>query len=350
MQRCAKKSLAGVYYNKEYMSRRKLFIASGIVLVSLLSAGVGFYFGRRGTSEILANLSQGHPLREQHNPYKYINPLLAYESGPGSVFKEYTPLESELSDLITDEKNQKKATAISVYYKDLGTGRWVGIGEDAPYIPASLLKAVIMIAYFKQAEDSPDTLQQKLLFSKEAEIKNLNTYDAPSGLEDKQSYTISDLIRRMIVDSDNGAKDLLLSNINRNSLNEVYTDLGLKNPDESAGTYTISAKNYSLFFRVLYNSTYLSRQYSEEALKLLGGSTFSDGLLSGLPKDTVVAHKFGESVRQADGGTLQIELHDCGIVYKPGKPFLLCIMTKGSSLDSLKQAIQNLTRVVYEKS
>jgi hypothetical protein len=132
------------------------------------------------------------------------------------------------------------------------------------------------------------------------------------------------------------------------ALDEIYSDFGLQGPSDS-GSYEISAKDYSLFFRILYNSTYLDRDYSEKALSLLSQTTFKDGLTAGLPKDTVVAHKFGEHVvTDSQGNETGVELHDCGLIY--GKPqFLLCVMTRGENSDNLKTVIKDITSLVYNE-
>ena len=114
--------------------------------------------------------------------------------------------------------------------------------------------------------------------------------------------------------------------------------------------YKISASDYSLFFRVLYNATYLSDDYSEEALSILGKATFNQGITEPLPKGTVVAHKFGVrvySTPDTSNNSSALELHDCGIVYLPNNPYFLCVMTHGSSLGALETRIQGISSLVY---
>jgi beta-lactamase class A len=97
---------------------------------------------------------------------------------------------------------------------------------------------------------------------------------------------------------------------------------------------------------VLYYSTYLNKDYSEKALELLSNTEFTQGLVAPLPRSVTVAHKFGE--RALPDGTNQ--LHDCGIVYYPGHPYLLCIMTKGPDFKDLTQAIQQISSKVYSEA
>ena len=107
---------------------------------------------------------------------------------------------------------------------------------------------------------------------------------------------------------------------------------------------TISVKQYSIFFRILFNSSFLSRTNSEYALSLLSKTEFGAGLRSGVPENILIAHKFGERTTQ-DGLN---QLHDCGIVYYPDHPYLLCVMSRGENLHNLIDSIKKTSEFVYK--
>jgi len=96
------------------------------------------------------------------------------------------------------------------------------------------------------------------------------------------------------------------------------------------------------FFRVLYNGTYLNNQSSEFALQLLSQSDFNQGIVAGLDRPMVVAHKFGERIL---GNTAQ--LHEYGIVYLDGQPYLLGVMSSGSNLKDLSEVIATISQRAY---
>lgn len=106
----------------------------------------------------------------------------------------------------------------------------------------------------------------------------------------------------------------------------MYEDIGLF--DQADEVHNImSVTEYTSCFRILFNSSYLSRERSELALRYLALPDFTLGINKGVPPDITVAQKYGEHAY------LDVkELHDCGIVYYPNMPYLLCIMTKGSGL------------------
>lgn len=42
-------------------------------------------------------------------------------------------------------------------------------------------------------------------------------------------------------------------------------------------------------------------------------------------------------------------LNHCGIVYKPGEPYIICIMTEGQDFEVKKGVIERVADVVYEQ-
>lgn len=106
----------------------------------------------------------------------------------------------------------------------------------------------------------------------------------------------------------------------------VFNDLGIPLPRDI--DYALSVKEYASFFRILYNASYLTRENSEMALKLLSESKFRGGLAGKIPSDIVIAHKFGEREMIDENGSSINQLHDCGIVYYTPYPYLICIMTR----------------------
>jgi len=103
--------------------------------------------------------------------------------------------------------------------------------------------------------------------------------------------------------------------------------------------------DYCKLFRVLYNSTYLGARYSELALDLLTQSNFKKGFLRNPGFHFPVAHKFGERIFN------NIEqLHEVGIFYDDGQPYLLGVMTSGDNLDNLSNALSEVSNAVYEEA
>lgn len=295
-------------------------------------------------------VSNTRSIRDETSDYTFIKPLLLVDSTTNTPSPMYQPLYNSVKSFI--KKQSSPGDDTSVYFIDYGQGGRFVINENDLYSPASLMKVVVMIAYFKKAETDPDLLNSSMVYqaNMQAALDDIQ-FSAPSTLVVGQSYTVSDLINQMIENSDNGAMTILISNIGYSYLANIYSALGFKGPTATDVNYKISASDYSLFFRVLYNATYLSDNYSEEALSILSKATFNQGITAPLPKGTVVAHKFGVRVyspSETSGSSSEgLELHDCGIVYLPNNPYFLCVMTHGSSLSALESRIQGISSLVY---
>ncbi len=333
------------------MNYKKWLLGAIVGLMLLgLGTGVGYFLGLHYEQGILvSDLNLIHPLRNHDSSYQFISPLLAYVVPSDDQQNALAGLKNSISTFIDSQKNSGSLSDASVYFYDLNLGRWIGINENEKYNPASMLKVVIMVSYFKEAETNPTILQQNLTYTGavNASIQE-DAFNATSNLQIGQSYSVEDLVEKMIIDSDNGAEVLLFDNIDQNNLDAVYNALNIANPDTVSGTFTISPRTYSLFFRILYSATYLNDDMSEKALSILSQATFKDGLVAGLPSKLVVAHKFGEYVVTNSSNQMQgVELHDCGIVYYPTNPYFLCVMTKGSNLPQLENTIKNISSLVY---
>jgi len=278
------------------------------------------------------NLYANHSLRETSSRYKFIYPLLA--GADSGLNRDFNDLESILAAKIASQIKANKIINASVYYRDLKDSRWAGVNEDVQYSPASMFKLVTAFSLLKQALIKTDLLDNKVTIN----FKNKSS----------QTYTVGQLIKFMLIDSDNSAKDVLESLIKPDERKLIFTDLGLDYVDVNDGGDVISPQKYSIFFRVLFNATYLGPELSERTLSVLADATFKDGLVAGVPKNVVVSHKFGYRVFDDKDPNSLRELHDCGIVYYPNHPYLLCVMTKGTNYDNLKNTIKDLSAIVYD--
>lgn len=271
-----------------------------------------------------------------------VNPLL--DCGPGSVssLKE-AQIREAVEKYVEKAKSQDIVGSISVYYRDLNNGPTFGLDASELFTPASLLKVPIMIAYLKKAETEPGLLKKTFVYDPKRFTPGNVTQniETPEALVPGRAYTIEDLMTRMITTSDNIAASMLAEQPDVNiegTLKEMGIPLVVAN-----GQVWLRVVSYASLFRILYNATYLDPQHSSIALDLLSKSNFKKGLLAGLPADMVVAHKFGER-----GFNDDYQLHDCGIVYLPKTPYLLCIMTRGKSFAKLSESIRSVSAIVYQ--
>src|SRR5262249_2238814 len=163
---------------------------------------------------------------------------------------------------------------------------------------------------YKVAEVEPSLLDTKIIYTP-SQLLNADSQDfaPPDPLVVGQSYTVEQYIEHMIIDSDNNAAAILLAHIDSDVFDNTLIDLALKIPGNMQNYDFVTAKTYAAIFRMLYNASYLNRNYSQKLLNLLSSATFK-GMAQSLPASVVVAHKFGEREVDNPDGTVQTrELH-----------------------------------------
>ncbi|MFA5134368.1 MAG: serine hydrolase [Patescibacteria group bacterium] len=319
------------------MKRRSIIIYS--ILLCCIGMVIG-WFGYAALDNNDATTHQGVSVRQ--GGYQFINPLLECEINSGLESTDLKSFKYAIEEVIDDLKTGSSIRHISMYYRDLNNGPWYGINERENFKPASLLKVPVMMAYFKMAESDPAILQEMLTVNADPPAsQNASEYLTPGS-----SYSVQELIGMMIVRSDNLAFEMLAGNIGDNKIQQIHLDLGLTTIGPETPEDFVSVKAYASLFRILYNASYLNRSMSEQALELLSQSSFTYGLAAGLPDTIKVASKFGV-VGAESSGTKQ--LHDCGIVYYPSHPYLLCIMTRGENMDELTSAIGSISKTTFEE-
>lgn len=278
--------------------------------------------------------------------FNLTNPILDCETNNFS--SKFIIFSNDLSKKVEEVKKTYSINHISLYYRDLNNGPWVGVEEKEFFSPASLLKVPILISALYQAESDPNLLNKKVLISdidlQERGKQNILTnYELISGKE----YTVYEVLENMIKKSDDAAINPILKLIDKNKLGSVFKSIGVPY-DGINKEIPVRVKDYAGFFRVLFNASYLNREMSEKALNILTNTDYSSGIVAGVPKNIVVAHKFGEREIEKDFGK-EKQLHDCGIVYYPNSPYILCVMTRGNNFDNQEKSIKEISSFIFNE-
>lgn len=322
---------------------------TGVLFFALIffsfAAGIlaGYFLSERNTDPNEKNTEQ---IRQ--GGYKFINPLIECEVSE-SLFQEYKPFEKEAKKKIAEAMSGTDPLSYAVYFRNLNNGPWFGINEKEKFMPASLLKVPIMIAYFKESESDPELMKREFVVDSASGLIGHQEIKPSINLEIGKKYPAEELIHNMIVYSDNSAAKTLLDNMPAGQLKKIYADLGTESPPQtSIQDDFMSVKGYASFFRVLYNAAYLNRENSEKALSLLARSDYKKALVAGVPGEITVAHKFGEYGGNTASHDSFWQLHDCGIIYYPNYPYLLCIMTRGNSLEENERKISRISSLIYD--
>jgi len=271
--------------------------------------------------------------------FKFVRPLMFVDEDCES--ESLLATKQKLISIIDQYKSLGDIETASVYLREYNHNEWICINETEKFDPGSLFKVPVMIAILKMNEINPGFLNKRVPYTHA--ISTGKTLGFPSKtITIGQTYTIRELLTYMIKYSDNNATVLVENNLDSKVLQKMFRDMNLEVPNVYAAEFKFTTKEYSYFMRSIYNAGYLNVEDSEFAGNLLSQCDFKAGIVQGLPANTIVAHKFGESGNQA-----MKQLHESAIVYLKNKPYLLTIMTKGKDNAKLSQFLGELSKSVY---
>jgi beta-lactamase class A len=336
-------------------------LSTGLLIILVLAS---FFTGWFAKGKFFSNPAK---YAAKENPslrlggYKFINPLLLCD--PASDQNNESPkmnlLKNKLSDFVNQKKKENAVQNISIFLRDLKSGDEININADEKFHPASLNKIPLLIAYLKYAETNPDILSQKITITAGTDENSQQEIAPQDYAKANETYSIEELLEKMIKFSDNNSFYTLLNNFDVNTLQSVYQDLQVpfyadptNNTNDPQSKDYMTTEKFSYFFRILYNGTYLHKDSSEKALELLAQTDFSKGLAAGIPQNNIpIAHKFGLVTQKIDNALIVArELHDCGIIYHPQNPYLLCVMTKSQSeIPDIEDIIKNISSIAYQE-
>lgn len=272
--------------------------------------------------------------------YDFIKPILVvdekYESSNLSSIKQ------NATYIIDNYKKIGVLNSASMYIKEFNGNGWTGINTEEKFMPGSLMKVPQLIAFLKMEESNPGLLNKELLFNQNFSADKHPKYLTKS-IQLGKKYTIRELLKYMIIHSDNDATSLLFANMDLDVFKKIFTDFGLAEPNLQSSNYPITAREFSYFMRGLYNASYLNDKNSEFATELLGKCNFKNGMVSSIPSSTKIAHKFGES-----GDAKEQQLSESAIIYLNDNPYLITVMTKGKDYKQLPQIIKEISASVYQ--
>lgn len=230
--------------------------------------------------------------------------------------------------------------SISIYYEQINSGSNISVNKDVHLFPASLSKLAQAIIVARKVEESVFSWDKKLKILKEdLSSDSGNLYQR---VEEGNEVSVQELLRELLVNSDNTAQDVFRRYLSVTDYLNFQDATGLQDLYNENGF--ISAKEYTRLLRVLYTSSYLEPENSEKILEYMSQATFKDYLSQGIPSEVKFAHKYGENIQYNI-------FADSGIVYVPGKPYMLTVIIKGNdSSPETRLWAANLMKEISEKA
>jgi beta-lactamase class A len=279
-------------------------------------------------------------------PRGLIHPLIDINVARSRKEPWVSALEEKTIGLVEQLKKEELVNDISIEFINVERTAQFDVGVAITYKPASMIKLPMMIAYLKQHEDDPELLNRRLKLLPMPPAPFTPEFPPTRRLPLGQDYSINELLQAMISRSDNDAAYTLFTYMHPGELAHLYSDLGVKGPEAGNPNQLVTVRDLSAFLRILYVAGYLNWDHSQQALEYLAATDFSEGLRALLPPGTTIAHKFGEA--GVAGSDLK-QVHDCGFVFHPKGPYMLCVLTRGKDQHRQAQAIARVSKLVYDE-
>ncbi|HKW02359.1 MAG TPA: serine hydrolase [Vicinamibacterales bacterium] len=249
---------------------------------------------------------------------------------------------------------------VSVVWRPLDArpGEELLIGPTVRYHAASTMKVPVMIELFAQAQAKRLTLDDEVLVTNSFHsIVDGSPYEL-SASEDSDGETykaigktlsLRALCETMITASGNLAANVLVERLGAKNIQATTDKLGASGMQVLRGVEdqkafdkglnnTTDAAGLATLFEKLARGQAVSREASAEMIAILKRQKHNEGIPSGVPAGTEVAHKTGEITRIH---------HDAGVVYAK-RPYVLVVLTRGVEDQAASgRLIADISRAIY---
>lgn len=234
-----------------------------------------------------------------------------------------------------------------VYIKKLITGETFAYGENTPVVAASVIKIPVMIEVFRAAESGELSLDEVHALCDEERLPSCGTLKAMhTGIE----MTLLDLVKLMIIVSDNAATNILIRRVGIESVNKTLRNLGCEKTalrrllfDAEASrrgvVNHITAGEMGMLLEKLWRGEVVSPEASRAMMDILLDQRLNGKLPFFLhPMDIDIAHKTGED----DGIT-----HDVGVIYTK-EPIVCCFVGEHVDVCAYERLMQDAAKRLCE--
>ena len=234
----------------------------------------------------------------------------------------------------------------SFYFEYLSNGANIRDGADNASFAASLLKVPVVMDLYRLSELGKLNPNQQVTVQ-QSDINNDADYGNPTNLQPGNTLTLGQAAKITLQDSDNTTlaviKDKVVPLLTDSTDSVQSLDISFSLVDTSPGNEeaTISARSYASILKCLYYACFNTPQDSTQMLNYLTGSAEHNRLMAGVPSSLQVAHKVGSSSTSQS---------DCGIIYLPGKPYLVCLMffDMTPATGNVDPYFQHVSQMIYK--
>lgn len=239
-----------------------------------------------------------------------------------------TPYKSEKLDLMFEELT--KEYNVAIYFKDLNNDYTLNLNSTKVYYSASAAKLFDVIYLVEEAREGNINLNDTLTY-KPSDARQGSIGMKQHKYNDK--VAIIEMIKYMLLYSDNTAHFMLVNYIGVDTINEYFSDINLHFTKEQpfCNNYTTLMAIYSL--ERIYDILKIDDEYSKVIKDAMNNNN-----MNYLKFDNVnILHKYGY---------YDMYYHDIGI-YDSDNPYLIAILTLyGNS--NYQGKVKALSKGIYE--
>ena len=224
-----------------------------------------------------------------------------------------------------------------VYVKNLATGETFSRGEDVPVVAASVIKIPVMIEAFRAQAAGELRLDELHALADAERMPSCGTLKAMhTGIE----MTLLDLVKLMIIVSDNTATNILIRRLGIDRVNATLRRLLFDGDAARRGLEnTITAREMGMLLEKLFRGEIVSKEASAAMMDILLDQRLNGKLpfflhARGIP----IAHKTGE-----DTGVT----HDVGVILAQ-EPLVVCFVGEHVNVPAYERLMQDAARVLCE--
>jgi len=236
---------------------------------------------------------------------------------------------------------------VGIYMKDLHTGRIWEYRADRTFPSASLIKVPIMASVLEKVKEGAITLDTQIKLTRRDRVGGSGSL---KWVREGTSLSVTEIIYKMITESDNTATRMLIDQFGMDYLAENFRKLGLEvtniTPEGmSLSSYRVRRENYTtaremgVLLERIYNGELVNKEASEFMLDVLKHNKSRSRLRKGLPLGWEIGHKTG---------LLRMACHDVGIVFSPRGDYVLAVLTSEvPDYSSAKNFISKVAKLTY---
>lgn len=246
---------------------------------------------------------------------------------------DLTSLTRELTSYLSEQDG-----AYGVAVIDLATGQSIGINADQTFPTASTFKLPMAMYILNQVEAGKASLADQIAYT--ADDYEEGTGSLQGSIYEGETYSVKDLVTLAITESDNIATNMLLRRFGRENVVAYARSLGATGTAIEDGSLVSTPKDMALFMRLAHSPEGIADQELRSFLaNLLNQTVFHDRVEAGVPAGVRVDHKIG---------TLPNVVNDVGMVYAPGRNFVIAVLSSGVDEEIAPEVIAEITRKVYD--